>query len=350
MHTIIGQEERAYLSRLKDYKEQGVHSNSKSPQEGFEYFESDQYRSRYKDSKPVLLERFIAGGVKGFFGMVRIFLRHMNKMMNSRGQCFIDIRPYLDELTKTGCIQGTGSDLLKNYPNSDIWNELTQYAEQKWNIYIGFTEVPEELVFKDKAILFKYAIICYQEMREDKINKAPELEAGEEVMRIYKELGFGVDDIANWLRKRYGIKCQSNHPLGGLVNTSPLAAKAGLGWQGHNGLLITPKFGQRQRIAPVFIQDKLFHFTDNLDHTWIEQFCKSCRKCEKNCPAEAIFPEKRISVDQIPGIGQTRTCIDRTKCYSYFNRTLGCSICVKVCPFSRGEAQYVRIKNRIKKS
>lgn len=30
-----------------------------------------------------------------------------------------------------------------------------------------------------------YAIVCYQEMGEDKINKAPELEAGSEVMRVY---------------------------------------------------------------------------------------------------------------------------------------------------------------------
>lgn len=344
MHSIIGKEEKAYLECMKRYKNQGVHANLKSPQEGFEYFESEDYLKKHGNSKPVLLERFTAGGLRGFFGMINIFLKHMGKIMKTRGQCFVDIQPYLDELETKGFVEGTSDALISSYPNDSIWNELTQYAKEKWDIYIGFTEVPEELVFKGKAVLFKYAIVCYQEMREDKINKAPELEAGSEVMRVYKELGFGVDDIANWLREKYGVKCQSNHPLGGLVNTSPLAAKAGLGWQGHNGLLITPKFGQRQRIAPIFIQDKIFEFTDNSEHRWIEQFCKNCRKCEKNCPTGAIYSEKKISIENVAGIGQIRTCIDRTKCYPYFNKTLGCSVCVKVCPFSKGEAQYNKLK------
>lgn len=344
MHTIIGKEEKAYLECMKSHKDQGVHAHLNSPQEGFEYFESEDYLEKYGNSKPVLLERFTAGGLKGFFGMINIFLKHMWKMMKTRGQCFVDIQPYLDELETIGFVQGTSDALISSYPNDSIWNELTQYAKEKWDIHIGFTEVPEELVFEGKAVLFKYAIVCYQEMREDKLNKAPELEAGSEVMRVYKELGFGVDDIANWLREKYGVKCQSNHPLGGLVNTSPLAAKAGLGWQGHNGLLITPKFGQRQRIAPIFIQDKIFEFTDNLDHKWIEQFCKNCRKCEKNCPPGAIYSEKKSFLENVSGIEQTRTCIDRTKCYPYFNKTLGCSVCVKVCPFSKGEIQYNKLK------
>lgn len=67
-----------------------------------------------------------------------------------------------------------------------------------------------------------------------------------------------MDDIARWLRNKNDVKCQSNYILGGLVNTSPLVAKARVGWQGHNGLLITPEFGQRQTIATIFIQDKLF--------------------------------------------------------------------------------------------
>ena len=349
MHTIIGKEEKAYLDCMKRHKDQGVHAHVNSPQEGFEYFESEDYLMKYGNSKPVLLERFTAGGLKGFIGMLNIFLKHMGKMMRTRGQGFVDVQPYLDELDTNGFIQGTSDTLTSSYPNASIWNELRQYAKEKWDIHIGFTEVPEELVFKGKAVLFKYALVCYQEMSEDKIKKAPELEAGSEVMRVYKELGFGVDDIANWLREKYGVKCQSNHPLGGLVNTSPLAAKAGLGWQGHNGLLITPEFGQRQRIAPIFIQDKLFEFTDNFEHKWIEQFCKTCRKCEKNCPSEAIYSEKIISIEHISGIEHTRTCIDRTKCFPYFNKTLGCSVCVKVCPFSSGGETYHKLKQVINK-
>ena len=41
MHTIIGKEEKAYLECMKRHKDQGLHAHISSPQEGFEYFESE---------------------------------------------------------------------------------------------------------------------------------------------------------------------------------------------------------------------------------------------------------------------------------------------------------------------
>ena len=122
-----------------------------------------------------------------------------------------------------------------------------------------------------------------------------------------------------------------------------------MGWRGLDGLLITPQFGQRQRIAPIFIQDKLFKFTDNNDHVWIEEYCKSCRKCEKACPTQAIYSKEKIGIQNINGINQTKICIDRIKCFPQFSKTLGCSICIKVCPFSKGEGSYLKIKSSFDK-
>jgi epoxyqueuosine reductase QueG len=169
------------------------------------------------------------------------------------------------------------------------------------------------------------------------------MDAGEETMRIYAELGLAVADIADWLREK-GIRSQAVHPLGGLVCTPPLAGKAGMGGQGMLGFLITPEFGPRQRLAPIFIEEKLFEYTDSDKHAWIEQYCKTCRICQKECPVDAIFDEKIISVENVPGIGALKTCIDREKCFPYFAKTLGCSICVKVCPFSNGPATYDKLK------
>lgn len=184
-------------------------------------------------------------------------------------------------------------------------------------------------------------------MDKEKIDKAPTLTASDEVNKVYSVLGLAVNDIARWLRQKHGIKCQSNHPSGGLVDTTPLAAKAGMGWQGCDGLLITPQYGQRQRIAPIFIQNKLFEFTDNNDHVWIEEFCKTCRKCQRSCPTKAIYSEKQPGIQNIPGINQTRTCIDRLKCYPQFIKTPGCGICIKVCPFSQGENSYEKIRRSL---
>jgi epoxyqueuosine reductase QueG len=186
-------------------------------------------------------------------------------------------------------------------------------------------------------------------MQKDAIDQAPHLEAGEEVMRIYASLGKIVNEIAKWLRDQ-GIKAQSDHPFGGLVCTPPLAGKAGMGWIGRNGCLITPEFGPLVRIAPIFVQGKIFSYMDKLNHQWIEEYCKKCRLCEKNCPGNAIFSEKKMSIPDIPGIGSMRTCIDREKCFPYFNKDMGCSICIKVCPFSKGQNMYHRFKTVVEKN
>ncbi|MHA1249074.1 MAG: hypothetical protein ACTSRP_03690 [Candidatus Helarchaeota archaeon] len=45
-------------------------------------------------------------------------------------------------------------------PNNDLWNELKNYAARKWGITkIGFTKIPERLIFKNKFILYPYALI-----------------------------------------------------------------------------------------------------------------------------------------------------------------------------------------------
>ena len=90
--------------------------------------------------------------------------------------------------------------------NQDLWEELNKYALEKWGIKkIGFTHIPPELIFSGRFISYPYALIFIEEMRKDRIDKAPELAAGVETMRVYWHLGNAVNDIARWLRKK-GIK------------------------------------------------------------------------------------------------------------------------------------------------
>ena len=229
---------------------------------------------------------------------------------------------------------------------NEVWNELNEYASNKWNIMkIGFTKVPNALIFADKYIKYQYALIFMQEMDRDQINKAPRVEAGSETMKIYESLGRAVNDIGYWLRER-GIKCQSNHPMGGLVAFAPLAGKAGMGGFGKMGLLITPEFGPRQRLAAIYIDKKYFNFTESSENDWIEFYCEPCGICIDKCPGGAINEEKIINVDNVEDFGQLKTCIDVLKCYKQFILNFGCSICIKSCPFSIGNGIYYRIKEK----
>jgi len=244
-------------------------------------------------------------------------------------------------------------EVAKNaYLNIDgeaLWKELTTYAREKWGVQkIGFTKIPRDIILQGNHILYHYALVFIKEMQKNRIDDAPHALAGYETMRTYNHLGKAVLDISSWLRKK-GVRCQPNHPLGGLVSYVPLAGKAGLGWQGMNGLLITPEFGQRQRIAPIYIEHPIFSFTDKdpKQFSWIERYCENCKRCLEECPGDAIQETKKIYNDHIETIGRLARCLDPIKCHPVFSRFEGCSICVKVCPFSRGNGIYQIIEKKM---
>ena len=336
--------ERIYLRILKKHNKRVILAGDNAPVEGFAYFASTAYRDKSGIHGNLFTDKFRAMPVRNIPRLLKIMVKNIVGIFGARRRSFSDISGDLDFLERMDQIQHTSNKIIESYPNSEIWQAVSDYAWENWRVSFGFTEVPAEIIFQDKAILYKYALIAIQEMNQEKINTAPALEAGEEVLSVYNSLGLAVNDIARWLRKNYDIHCQANHPLGGLVNTVPLAVKAGLGWSGCNGLLITPEYGQRQRIAPIFVEAPIFKFTDSDQHRWIEGYCARCHRCQKACPTGAILEEKVMSGEEIIGLGPVRTSIDREKCYPYFNETLGCSICIKVCPFSKSNGIYQRLK------
>ncbi len=340
--------ELKFLKRISQFPERILSAHKDSKQEGFEYLFSNVQGFQGKSRVSMLPKIGHGFNLLNRLRLYKMFASHSRGMMKGINECFRGVEPYLQELESSGKFtMRTKEEYIQNYPNQALWEELVGYARDEWNLgSIGFTELPTQLIFKKKSVLFQYSLVFIQEMAKDKIDQAPNFPAGSEVQRIYKTLGFAVNDIADWLRDK-GIRCQSNHPLGGLVNTPPLAGKAGLGWRGFNGLLITPEYGQRQRIAPIFVEEKIFEFTDNSDHRWIEDYCIKCQRCMRKCPTQAITQEKQISISHVPGIKETLTCIDREKCFPYFVATLGCSICVQTCPFSKGLEMYTRLKSTL---
>ena len=100
---------------------------------------------------------------------------------------------------------------------------------------------------------------------------------------------------------------------------------AGLAEKGLHGLMITPQFGPMQRWSVVATDASPLPDREPVDMGWLPEFCNSCHRCIEACPAGAVLEEP------IPRQGDIVTHIDNERCYPYFARYRGCSICLRVC-------------------
>ncbi len=233
-------------------------------------------------------------------------------------------------------------DLEKNPENgkkqidAQTLNELYSFARSSGANDIGFCRVPQEWVFKKLAIRYTNAIVLTLEMDKERMDLAPNPDTAVMVHETYNQLGQTANKIAGWLREQ-GFAVHAGHPLGGMALYPPMAQAAGLGWRGISGLLITPRFGPRVRLAAVFTEIENLPFYNGSEHSWILDFCQTCRRCIRDCPADAFY----VQPIHHPNNGLI-TVIDNTRCFPYFAKYHGCSVCIKVCPFNQHE--YSKIK------
>ncbi|RLE07190.1 MAG: hypothetical protein DRJ06_06390 [Candidatus Aminicenantes bacterium] len=123
-------------------------------------------------------------------------------------------------------------------------------------------------------------------------------------------------------------------PAGNGVGLSiPMAIDAGLGELGRMGLLVTPKYGPRVRLAKVITDMPLL--PDAPIRFGVTEFCEACHLCAQHCPSKAISDGARTwegkSLSNNPGI--FKWYIEPEKCYDF--NGFSCSNCKRVCPFNK---------------
>ena len=153
--------------------------------------------------------------------------------------------------------------------------------------------------------------------------------------RDYHDLIKGrLKQLASWLVAEYARDARPDVKV--FVDTAPvmekpLAAAAGLGWQGKHTNLVSRDWGSWLFLGAIFVGDELAPDAPEIDH------CGSCRACLDACPTQA-FPAPYQ--------------LDARRCISYLtienkgaiplefreaigNRIYGCDDCLAVCPWNK---------------
>ncbi len=228
---------------------------------------------------------------------------------------------------------------VKSYITESELIELETYAKKLGCSQLGYIKVPTEYIYSNKVILFENAIVLTMDMKKQFMSKAPSIQTSQEVWRAYAGLGKVVNQLSEYLRKK-GFQAQAGPALGGETNYTFLAQKAGLGFIGKHGLLISKLNGPSQRIAVVYVNIENFPITETSEYNWITDFCETCNRCVRKCPSDAIYKK----TEQLENGGKRH--IDFKKCAIPFSKTGGCSVCIKECTFFNTDYEKIKHLNK----
>jgi len=111
-----------------------------------------------------------------------------------------------------------------------------------------------------------------------------------------------------------------------------VAQRAGLGFIGRNGLLITEEFG-----SFVYLGEIVTNIAFETD-TPVPFGCGECTRCITSCPTSALLGDGRMNAKKCLSYQtQTKTMMPEEYRKKMHNVIYGCDICQLVCPYNRGK-------------
>ena len=222
-----------------------------------------------------------------------------------------------------------GADAIGICEFDERWIYTHNYSRQK--LLAKAMDLPEDLT---------HAVVIVNEMDHETIETVPSALSGAATGQGYSRDIIAVLSITQYIRNLgfRAVACLNDTAL-----SIPLALQAGLGQYGRHGLLITPEFGPRVRIAKIFTDLPLV--ADEPIDFGVTETCNMCQRCSTACPVKAIsFVEPNFDThDGISHLkGVKKWTINAKQCFKFWaNQGTDCSICIRVCPYNRDFSKFI---------
>ena len=212
-------------------------------------------------------------------------------------------------------------------PDRDAMStQIKQVARQFGAGAVGITTFTKDAQYERINQPYKYAVSIVSPMNFELMDEhVTDAEGGLETLRVYTEITSTVVRLAAYIRK-LGWPARAYCESADILHI-PIAIKAGLGELGKHGSLINREFGANLRLATVLTDLPLA--IDGPVDIAVNDLCLACRRCTKDCPADAISDDRQL----VRGV--EKWYVDFDKCVPYFTKTYGCGICIQVCPWSK---------------
>jgi 3-chloro-4-hydroxyphenylacetate reductive dehalogenase len=215
---------------------------------------------------------------------------------------------------------------------------------------VGICELPPYAVFTHNRwdgnaveLNHKYAIavLVDQDWRTSKAFTGNDWISNSMSFLAYSTSGFIACVLADYIR-RLGYPARAHHATSYQIVVPPILLQAGLGEMSRIGdIVVNPFLGPRFKAA-VVTTDMPLEIDMPIDFG-LQDFCSKCKKCARECPAQAISYG-----DKVMHNGYEKWPLDVRKCTSMRvgnQRGAGCGRCLKVCPWNKPDTPLHRMVN-----